>query len=310
MKLVSKLIATLLIAAVCVSSTAYAAQTVTYFHNDLLGSPVAATNAQGEVIWRENYQAFGEKVKNDDVAKGNDIGYTGHVNDASTGLTYMQARYYDPVLGRFYGNDPVGFTGEVDTFNRYSYVANNPYKYVDPDGQAKIYVETEGTGHVGITTNYKGNEVNYDFGRYKGTYKYSLYSGPGILKRTGGTPSSAKYSGYQVFDLKVSQGLDNEIAKGFRAAFDAGSTSLPDGFKGSLTSEQRYSGTDWGLTGPNCVSHTFGTLKSTLQGVMNPDSGFSQALQGEATNLFNKIEKMDTFIFTPSGAKDAFNENF
>jgi len=41
------------------------------------------------------------------------------------------------VIGRFYSNDPVGFTGEVDTFNRYSYVANNPYKYTDPDGRHK-----------------------------------------------------------------------------------------------------------------------------------------------------------------------------
>jgi uncharacterized protein RhaS with RHS repeats len=49
----------------------------------------------------------------------------------------MQARYYDPVIGRFYSNDPVGYTGEVDTFNRYSYVANNPYKYTDPTGEHK-----------------------------------------------------------------------------------------------------------------------------------------------------------------------------
>jgi uncharacterized protein RhaS with RHS repeats len=52
----------------------------------------------------------------------------------------MQARYYDPVIGRFYSNDPIGFTGEVDTFNRYSYVANNPYKYVDPNGMEKYTV--------------------------------------------------------------------------------------------------------------------------------------------------------------------------
>jgi hypothetical protein len=42
------------------------------------------------------------------------------------------------VIGRFYSNDPVGFTGAVDTFNRYSYVANNPYKYVDPSGNSKV----------------------------------------------------------------------------------------------------------------------------------------------------------------------------
>jgi len=48
----------------------------------------------------------------------------------------MQARYYDPVIGRYYGNDPVGFTAtNIMSFNRYLYVNNNPYKYTDPDGE-------------------------------------------------------------------------------------------------------------------------------------------------------------------------------
>lgn len=51
----------------------------------------------------------------------------------------MQARYYDPVIGRFYSNDPVGTMGHlsggnIQGFNRYAYANNNPYKYVDPDG--------------------------------------------------------------------------------------------------------------------------------------------------------------------------------
>lgn len=49
----------------------------------------------------------------------------------------MQARYYDPVVGRFLSNDPVGWTGETDSFSRYAYAGNNPYKYVDPDGRLK-----------------------------------------------------------------------------------------------------------------------------------------------------------------------------
>ena len=48
----------------------------------------------------------------------------------------MQARYYDPVIGRFLSNDPVGFAeGGVDYFNRYAYTANNPVNAVDPDGE-------------------------------------------------------------------------------------------------------------------------------------------------------------------------------
>ncbi|WP_223271739.1 RHS repeat-associated core domain-containing protein [Colwellia hornerae] len=38
---------------------------------------------------------------------------TGHKFDTDIGLSYMQARYYDPVIGRFYSNDPVGFTVSV-----------------------------------------------------------------------------------------------------------------------------------------------------------------------------------------------------
>ncbi|MFT6734831.1 MAG: hypothetical protein ACJAS9_003033 [Polaribacter sp.] len=47
----------------------------------------------------------------------------------------MQARYYDPVIGRFYSNDPLGFR-DIHSFNRYAYANNNPYKYVDPDGKS------------------------------------------------------------------------------------------------------------------------------------------------------------------------------
>ncbi|KZW99045.1 hypothetical protein JL49_19640 [Pseudoalteromonas luteoviolacea] len=49
----------------------------------------------------------------------------------------MQARYYDPVIGRFYSNDPVGWTPKnpIMSFNRYLYVNNNPYKYTDPNGE-------------------------------------------------------------------------------------------------------------------------------------------------------------------------------
>ena len=54
----------------------------------------------------------------------------------------MQARYYDPVIGRFYSNDPVDAVSHLSNeegirgFNRYSYAVNNPYKYTDPDGKA------------------------------------------------------------------------------------------------------------------------------------------------------------------------------
>jgi hypothetical protein len=64
----------------------------------------------------------------------------------------MQARYYDPVIGRFYSNDPVGYTPEnpVMSFNRYLYVNNNPYKYTDPTG---MILEVKGSDEFKKQTN-------------------------------------------------------------------------------------------------------------------------------------------------------------
>ena len=52
----------------------------------------------------------------------------------------MQARYYDPILGRFLSVDPVTFmgTGKPSSFNRYMYGNNDPINMFDPDGRQSI----------------------------------------------------------------------------------------------------------------------------------------------------------------------------
>jgi uncharacterized protein RhaS with RHS repeats len=62
----------------------------------------------------------------------------------------MQARYYDPVIGRFYSNDPIGFR-DVHSFNRYAYANNNPYKYTDPDGEAAVLAVPAAVGVIILT---------------------------------------------------------------------------------------------------------------------------------------------------------------
>ncbi|WP_340648268.1 RHS repeat-associated core domain-containing protein [Pseudoxanthomonas winnipegensis] len=116
---------------VCVGASAQA-QTVEYIHTDALGSPIAVTDANQQVIERSEYAPYGDLLNRADA---NEPGYTGHVLDAATGMSYMQQRYYDPLLGRFLSVDPVSVRPMGDNFNRYWYAGNNPYKFTDPDGR-------------------------------------------------------------------------------------------------------------------------------------------------------------------------------
>ncbi|MGH8050538.1 MAG: RHS repeat-associated core domain-containing protein [Arenimonas sp.] len=105
----------------------------TYLHTDSLGSPVAYTDQAGTITRIERYTPYGEPS---DQMYDQGPGYTGHVTDSLTGLTYAQQRYYDPLIGRFLSPDPVTTDLNAGTnFNRFWYAADNPYKFTDPDGR-------------------------------------------------------------------------------------------------------------------------------------------------------------------------------
>lgn len=106
----------------------------TYYHFDPAGSPIAATDTNGAVLWRENYRPYGDRLKVQDGGS-NTLWFAGKVQDVTTGLSYFGARFYDPALGRFMAVDPAGFVDtNLHSFNRYGYGNNNPLKFLDPDG--------------------------------------------------------------------------------------------------------------------------------------------------------------------------------
>lgn len=105
----------------------------TYIHTDALGSPVTETGITGTVYRVERYTPYGEPT---DGGYDSGPGFTGHVTDSATGLSYMQQRYYDPVIGRFLSADPVA--ANPISFNRYWYANSNPYRFKDPDGRAAV----------------------------------------------------------------------------------------------------------------------------------------------------------------------------
>ncbi len=118
---------------------------VYYLCRDYLGSITQITDASGNIVQELSYDAWG-KLRNPATqalyAAGSEPelflgrGYTGHEHLPVFGLINMNARLYDPALGRFLSPDPyVQMPDFSQNFNRYSYCLNNPLIYVDPDGE-------------------------------------------------------------------------------------------------------------------------------------------------------------------------------
>ncbi|MEF2148457.1 RHS repeat domain-containing protein [Aquilutibacter rugosus] len=107
-----------------------------YQHTDAIGSPVATTNAAGTVTERTNYEPWGAAIGKPAMDR---VGYTGHQMDGTTGLIYMQQRYYDPQIGKFLSTDPVTANSSTSAnFNLYWYANNNPFRFTDPDGRSVL----------------------------------------------------------------------------------------------------------------------------------------------------------------------------
>ena len=105
------------------------------YNKDIQGSSTSLVKENGSADATYQYTDFGETTINGDNKVENEVCYTGEIYDQSTGLYYLNARYYNPEDGRFVTEDTYrGETNEPDTQNLYVYCADNPVNYVDPSG--------------------------------------------------------------------------------------------------------------------------------------------------------------------------------
>lgn len=119
-----------------------ASATTHYLHHDHLGSVDVVTDATGAVLERSSFSPFGMRRSAINWSDAGGLtsqfttrGFTGHEQLDEVGLVHMNGRVYDPLLGRFLSADPqVQFPTASQSFNRYSYVHNNPLSYTDPSG--------------------------------------------------------------------------------------------------------------------------------------------------------------------------------
>ncbi|MYM57744.1 type IV secretion protein Rhs [Vibrio sp. OCN044] len=117
---------------------------IRYLHYDALNSVDMITDGYGNVVERRSYDTWGKLRgiiwrQDDLMAVTQPVitsrAYTGHENIEEVELVHMNGRVYDPELARFISADPyVQQLYSVGSFNRYSYVLNNPLSYTDPSG--------------------------------------------------------------------------------------------------------------------------------------------------------------------------------
>jgi RHS repeat-associated protein len=115
-----------------------------YHHRDHLKSIRVITDAAGNEASRTVYRAFGEKA----VETGTDIepkGYIGERHDAETGYLFLNARFYDPMLGRFISPDWWDPNKPGVGTNRYAYAHNDPVNKSDANGHSALDLHSNPT---------------------------------------------------------------------------------------------------------------------------------------------------------------------
>ena len=118
---------------------------IRFLHRDYLGSILQVADNKGKIIEENSFDAWGSRRDPDTqkIYTGTEApslmtgrGFTGHEHLDGFGLIHMNARLYDPILGRFLSPDPyVQLPDFTQAMNRYGYCMNRPLCYVDKNGE-------------------------------------------------------------------------------------------------------------------------------------------------------------------------------
>ena len=196
----------------------YQKDTIQYYlyNKDIQGSTTSLVKEDGSADATYQYTDFGETTIQEEDQVGNEVCYTGGIYDQTTGLYYLNARYYDPEDGRFLTEDTYrGENDQPDTQHLYVYCANNPVNYVDPSGHfaiaVPILVKLVLVGGVVIYVSYSSWKRHSPKTRYAGrkiSYKNIIFRwiaakvirhgikqsqhGKNNVRKTGGKPSNRR----------------------------------------------------------------------------------------------------------------------
>jgi RHS repeat-associated protein len=122
--------------------SSFQADRLFYLHNDQLGSIETLTDNLGKIVERRKYDPFGAPRNSQNLNLPSTppstyirLGFSAHENDTEFALLNLKGRMYDAKVGRFLSADPlVGNPFSSQSYNRYTYAANNPLTFTDPSG--------------------------------------------------------------------------------------------------------------------------------------------------------------------------------
>ena len=147
---------------------------LTYRLTDGLGSTVNLCDATGNVLVTYAYDAFGG-IRSQTGSSSNYFKFTGEQRDSESGFDYLRARYYDPEVGRFLGQDTMG--------GGYGYALNNPANATDPTGRI-VWVQPWEDATYADTLMFYIAQLQVEFGDHidEGLFEYFEASGAmGVL---------------------------------------------------------------------------------------------------------------------------------
>lgn len=129
---------------------------------DPLGSTTTVLDSVGNVVERMSFDVWGKRRKGDwsPVASNDEFwyasvttrGYTGHEMLDALNLVHMNGRIFDPVIARFMSADPlIQAPSLLASYNRYSYVMNNPLFFTDPSGYSWVSDKWKDIRKIAVT---------------------------------------------------------------------------------------------------------------------------------------------------------------
>jgi RHS repeat-associated protein len=206
---------------------------VQYLVGDHLGTTSIVLNDQGGVVAESRHYPYGEERWSSGTLP-TDYRFTGQRSDSGLGLYFMDARQYDPALGRWISADTiVPESGSGQSYNRYAYVRNSPLNYVDPTGHME-------DGECGRDGEQCGDD---DLPPLPDWLIELLSDHPQLLDLLAMAPSAGGYYGSVSFSFGVILEVDVEIPVALMFNWHSGELTFLYGL-----------GTDAHLGGPRLMS--------------------------------------------------------